>query len=78
MAPLVFTVSVTDTFFSCFEQLFLCFTQFGSSTRCLNFVRFHDTAPLSSLMTFGEGLYKEGGDRDLRKCRNRLLFPASL
>ena len=46
MAPLVFTVSVTHTFFSCFEQLFLCFTQFGSSTHCLNFVKFHDTAPL--------------------------------
>ena len=37
---------VTYPFFSCSEQLFLCFTQFGSSTHCLNFVKFHDTAPL--------------------------------
>ena len=37
---------VTHPFFSCSEQLFLCFTQFGSSTHCLKFVKFHDTAPL--------------------------------
>ena len=35
---------VTYPFFSCFEQLFLCFTQFGSSTHCLNFVKFHDSS----------------------------------
>ena len=33
-------------FFSCFEQLFLCFTQFGGSIHCLNLVKFHDTDPL--------------------------------
>ena len=35
---------VTYPFFSCFEQLYLCFTQFGSSTHCLNFVKFHDSS----------------------------------
>ena len=37
---------VTYTFFSCFEQLFLCFTQFGGGQHCFNFDKFHDTAPL--------------------------------
>ena len=45
MAPLISTVYIY-TFFSCFEQLFLCFTQFDDSTHCLNFVKFHDTASL--------------------------------
>ena len=37
---------VTYTFFSCFEQLFLCFTQFGGGQHCFSFDKFHDTAPL--------------------------------
>jgi len=28
---------VIYTFFSCFEQIFLCFAQFGGGSRCLNF-----------------------------------------
>ena len=35
---------VTYPFFSCFEQLYLCFTQFGSSAHCLNFVKFQDSS----------------------------------
>ena len=37
---------VIYTFFSCFEQLFLCFTQFGGGQHCFSFDKFHDTAPL--------------------------------
>ena len=35
---------VIYTFFSCFELLFLCFAQFGSSSHGLNAEKFHDTA----------------------------------
>ena len=37
---------VIYTFFSCFEQLFLCFTQFGGGQHYFNFDKFHDTVPL--------------------------------
>ena len=37
---------VTYTFFWCFEQLFLCFTQFGGGQHYFNFDKFHDTVPL--------------------------------
>ena len=33
--------------FSFFEWLFLCFTQFGDSSHCLNLDKFRDTAPFS-------------------------------
>ena len=39
------------TIFSCFEQLFLCFCQFGGSWHFLNFDKFRDAVPLSCLMT---------------------------
>ena len=35
---------VIYTSFSCFELLFLCFAQFGSSSHGLNVEKFHDTA----------------------------------
>ena len=34
------------TLFSCFERLFLCFTQFGGDSQCLDFDKFCDTVPL--------------------------------
>ena len=37
---------VICTFFSCFERLFLCFTQFGGGSHSLDFDKFCDTAPL--------------------------------
>ena len=37
---------VIYTLFSCFERLFLCFTQSGGGSHCLDFDKFCDTAPL--------------------------------
>ena len=39
------------TIYSCFEQLLLCFSQFGGSWRFLNFDKFRDAVPLSCLIT---------------------------
>ena len=40
-----FVISVIYTFFSFVEQLSLCFTETGGSSRYLNFDTFHDTGP---------------------------------
>ena len=37
---------VIYTLFSCFERLFLCFTQSGGGSHSLDFDKFGDTAPL--------------------------------
>ena len=37
---------VINTFFSCFERLFLCFTLSGGGSHSLDFDKFCDTAPL--------------------------------
>ena len=50
VAPLVSTVYIY-TFFSCFGHLFVCFTQFGDSTHCLNFVKFHDTGSFKKVQS---------------------------
>ena len=36
ICSLFYICSVIQTFFGCFEWLFLCFTQFGDSSYCLS------------------------------------------
>ena len=45
--PFPFVMLLILFFFSFFEWLFLCFTQFGDSSHCLNLDKFRDTAPFS-------------------------------
>ena len=45
----VYICCVISYIFPCFDQLFLCFTQFCGGSRCLNFDEFPGTALLNIL-----------------------------
>ena len=59
---------VIYTFFSGFELIFLCFTQFGGSCLCLNLYNFRGTAPLSTY------LYQVTENRDVFFVRFYICF----